>query len=148
MLKLISPAFNNGDAIPSEYTCEGKDINPPLLFEYIPETIRSLALVMDDPDAPMGTWDHWIMWNISPEIDEIREDSVPAGAVLGRNSFQRLEYGGPCPPSGTHRYVFRLYALDIRLDLPEGASKENLEEAMENHIIEQAELIGTFIRSA
>lgn len=146
MLKLSSPAFKNGETIPSEYTCEGKDVNPPLLFEYIPGNTKSLALVMDDPDAPAGTWVHWVIWNMAPDTREIEENSVPVDAEFGMTSSNTKTYGGPCPPSGIHRYFFKLYALDTRLNLPEGASKADLEQAMQRHIIEQAELVGIYQR--
>ncbi len=144
MIKITSPAFKNGDFIPQKYTCKGEDINPPLEFTNIPDAAKSLVLIMDDPDAPMGTWQHWLVWNISPEIKKIEENSVPKGAVLGRNDFGRLKYGGPCPPSGTHRYFFRLYALDVKLNLKEGATRKELDNAMGGHIIDSATLMGKF----
>ena len=113
--RLTSPAFGHNDRIPDIYTCAGKDINPPLRIQNIPQNTKSLVLIMDDPDAPMGTWNHWIVFNIPP-IDAIKEDSVPEGASHGKNSWGRFDYGGPCPPSGIHRYFFRLYALDTFLD--------------------------------
>lgn len=130
--------------IPKQYTCQGLDINPPLMISDIPEGTVSLALINDDPDAPMGTWNHWIIWNLKP-IPEIQEDFAPG--TQGKNSWGRNDYGGPCPPSGTHRYFFKLYALDSELDLVEGATKTALETAMEGHILEQAELIGLYQKS-
>jgi Raf kinase inhibitor-like YbhB/YbcL family protein len=146
MLSITSPAFLSDEAIPAKYTCDGADINPPFLISGIPEKTKSLALIADDPDAPVGNWNHWVFWNVDPKITEITEDSIPAGAVLGTNSFGRLTYGGPCPPSGTHRYFFKLYALDSMLDLPEGSKKDDLEKAMEGHIFDEANLMGRYER--
>ena len=145
-MKLSSPAFENNQAIPSQYSCDGQDINPPLKISEAPENAASLVLIMDDPDAPMGTWVHWLVWNINPQTTEIAENNVPAGAVEGTTSFGRTGYGGPCPPSGTHRYFFKIYALDTKLDLSIEADKEKLEEAMDGHILAQAELIGLYSR--
>jgi len=143
-LKITSPAFEANGEIPNKYTCDGADINPPLHIEGIPKETQSLVLIMDDPDAPGGTWDHWIVWNIPP-VDTIEEDSVPG--TEGRNDFRRQAYGGPCPPSGTHRYFFKVYALDTTLDLPPTATKADVEQAMEGHILAQGELIGRYSRS-
>lgn len=151
MLRLTCPAFIPGGKIPKIYTCDGNPpaggVSPPLIIEGVPEKAKSLALIVDDPDAPMGTWVHWIVWNIKPSQHKIEEDSVPNGAVLGTNSFNRLEYGGPCPPSGIHRYFFRLYALDKMLDLPIGIEKDDLLEAMDGHILKKAQCIGKYERS-
>ncbi len=144
-LKLTSPAFGDNSMIPAKYTCDGDDVSPELLIEGIPEEAKSLVLIIDDPDAPVGTWDHWIMFNI-PIVSKIEENSVPSRAVQGTNSFRKLDYGGPCPPSGTHRYMFKLYALDAALDLAEGASKADVESAMEGHILAQTKLIGLYKR--
>jgi Raf kinase inhibitor-like YbhB/YbcL family protein len=143
-MKITSPAFAHNAIIPTKYTCQGQDISPPLTISDIPEGTISLALINDDPDAPMETWDHWLIWNIKP-TGEIKEDSAPG--TQGKNSWGRNDYGGPCPPSGTHRYFFKLYALDSELDLPKGATKAELEEGMEGHILEQAELIGLYKKS-
>lgn len=140
-MKLTSPEFENGNKIPREFTSEGDNINPRLIIEDIPAGTKSLALIVDDPDAPMGTWVHWVSFNI-PVVSQIDEDSIPG--KQGINDFGRKEYGGPCPPSGTHRYFFKLYALDNVLDLNEGINKEALEEAMEGHILDKAELIGLY----
>ena len=145
-LTISSPAFPHQAAIPVRYTCDGQDINPPLQIGTVPAGAKSLALVVDDPDAPVGTWDHWVIWNIPPQTGEIRENSLPSGAVPGLNSWKRNRYGGPCPPSGTHRYFFRLYALDSTLNLPSSATKAALEGAMRGHIIAQGELMGTYRR--
>ena len=145
-LRISSPAFADKGTIPAVYTCDGRDMSPPLAIANVPEKAQSLALIMDDPDAPMGTWVHWVVWNIAPKGGEIREDSVPPGGVQGRNSWQRNGYGGPCPPSGSHRYFFKLYALDATLDLPTAAAKSELEKAMKGHIIAEAQLMGTYKR--
>jgi Raf kinase inhibitor-like YbhB/YbcL family protein len=145
-LQLVSPAFRHNELIPKKYTCDGKDVNPPLLIENIPSVAKSLALIVDDPDAPVGTWVHWVVWNISPGMREIKEDSVPKGAEQGVNDFRKNDYGGPCPPSGTHRYFFKLYALDTVLDLSSKAKKSDLEGAMKGHILEKAELVGLYRR--
>lgn len=145
-LKISSTAFGHHEKIPVKYTCDGADVNPPLLIEGVPEAAKSLALIMDDPDAPRGTWVHWLVWNIDPKAKEIAEATVPSGASLGMNDFRRLAYGGPCPPSGTHRYFFKLYALDTVLGLRQGATKAELEKAMQGHVIAQAELIGLYSR--
>ena len=144
MMKLSSPAFAHQAMIPKKYTCQGGDISPPLTLSHIPEGTISLDLITDDPDAPMGTWNHWLIWNLKPTA-EIKEDSAPG--TQGQNSWGRNNYGGPCPPSGTHRYFFKVYALDTQLDLPEGATKAELEKTMVGHILEQAELVGIYQKS-
>ncbi len=144
MMKLASPAFAHQATIPPKYTCQGEDISPPLTLSNIPEGTKSLALINDDPDAPMRTWNHWLIWNIKP-TGEIKENSAPG--TQGKNSWGRNDYGGPCPPKGTHRYFFKLYALDREMDLPEGATKSELEKAMVGHILEQAELVGLYQKS-
>ncbi len=143
-LTISSTAFKNNEMIPGEYTCDGKDVNPPLAIEGVPENAKSLALIVDDPDAPRGTWVHWVMWDIDPKTREIAEGSGTDGARQGLNDFRKFEYGGPCPPSGTHRYFFKLYALDAPLGLKKGASKAELEKAMKGHVIAQAEMIGLY----
>jgi len=144
--KITSSAFDHEGNIPSRYTCDGMDINPPLRIENTPPSAKSLALIVDDPDAPAKTWVHWVAWNIDPKIVEIKENSVPKGAVQGINDFRKHNYGGPCPPSGTHRYYFKLYALDTVLDLGNHAEKPDLEKAMKGHIIAQTELMGKYKR--
>ena len=139
-MKLTSPAFKHNGAMPSEYTCDGEDISPELNIGDVPENAKSLALIMDDPDAPVGTWVHWVAWNMPQDTKKIAKGTEPKGAA-GKNSWGRTGYGGPCPPSGTHRYVFKLYALDKTLDLKESSDKEDLEKAMQGHIIKKAELI-------
>ncbi|MBD3360547.1 YbhB/YbcL family Raf kinase inhibitor-like protein [Candidatus Peregrinibacteria bacterium] len=145
-MEITSTAFNNNENIPSKYTCDGQDINPPLQISGTPENAKSLVLIVDDPDAPAGTWIHWTVWNIDPKIIEIPENSVPAGAVEGETSFENTGYGGPCPPSGTHRYFFKLYALDIMLDLDQNAKSDDIYQVMEGHTVDSAELIGLFSR--
>lgn len=142
-MKLLSPAFNDGGEIPSEYTCDGADVSPSLTFHNIPNNTKSLALIMDDPDAPRGTWVHWLIWNIPPNITGFSKGENIT-YPLGTNDFGTLTYGGPCPPSGTHRYFFKLYALDTMLQLKKGANKKQLEDAMSGHIIEEAQLMGTY----
>jgi len=145
-LKIASSAFADGGRIPPKYTADGDDVNPPLAISGVPAGAASLALIMDDPDAPMGTWDHWIVFNIAPDTPEIAENSVPAGAVQGRNGWGRSDYGGPAPPRGTHRYCFKLYALDTMLELSSGVKKARLEAAMKVHILAEAELVGLYSR--
>jgi Raf kinase inhibitor-like YbhB/YbcL family protein len=140
-MKLSSPVFEPNTMIPKKYTCQGEDINPPLTINDYPEGTVSLALINDDPDAPMKTWDHWLIWNIKP-TETILENSAPG--IQGKNSWGKNEYGGPCPPSGTHRYFFKLYALNCELNLPEGARKTELLDAMDGHILAQVELIGLY----
>jgi Raf kinase inhibitor-like YbhB/YbcL family protein len=116
-IKISSTAFTQNGSIPSKYTCDGSDVNPPLMFENVPPEAKSLALIVDDPDAPAGTWVHWVVWNIDPAVKEIKENSLPPGAQQGISDFRKRGYGGPCPPGGTHRYFFKLYALDTTLTL-------------------------------
>ncbi len=145
-LKISSTAFENNGSIPSKFTCDGRDINPPLVIGGVPSGTKSLALIVDDPDAPSGMWVHWVVWNIDPKITEMGEDSVPKGAAQGMNDFRKHDYGGPCPPSGTHRYFFKLYALDTQLSLGTNAVKKDVEKAMQGHIVSQAQIIGTYKR--
>lgn len=145
-LILASPAFVQNGKIPAAFTCDGKDIHPRLEIHGVPADSKSLVLIMDDPDAPVGVWDHWVAFNIPPETRVIEEGKEPEG-VAGKNSWGRTGYGGPCPPSGTHRYFFKLYALDTLLLLREGAGKREVERAIAGHILAQAELIGLYARS-
>jgi len=140
-MKLKSSAFEHNKFIPKKFTCEGADVNPGLIIEDIAEETKSLALIVDDPDAPMGTWVHWVVFDIPP-VSMIEENSIPG--KQGSNDFGRKNYGGPCPPSGTHRYFFKIYALDKNLNLKEGTTKEELEKAMQGHILDKAELIGLY----
>lgn len=145
-MHLSSPAFTHNTEMPSLYTCDEKDINPPLSIQDVPMNATSLTLIVDDPDAPNGDWVHWIAWNIPPSITAIEENSLPVGAEEGTTDFGKTGYGGPCPPSGTHRYFFKLYALTTRLTLPSSTKKADLEKAMEGNIIAQAQLIGLYQR--
>jgi Raf kinase inhibitor-like YbhB/YbcL family protein len=140
-MKILSPEFESKGFIPKKFTCQGEDINPSLIIEGIPKGAESLALIVDDPDAPMGTWVHWVVFDI-PLINRIEENSTPG--KQGRNDSGRNKYGGPCPPSGTHRYFFKIYALDTIFNLNEGITKKELEKAMAGHILAQAELIGLY----
>ncbi|WP_276496281.1 YbhB/YbcL family Raf kinase inhibitor-like protein [Pontibacter litorisediminis] len=140
-LQLSSPAFSAGETIPEKYTCDGEDINPPLEIGDFPAGTQSLVLLVDDPDAPSGSWTHWLVYDI-PLIHIIEERSVPG--IVGVNSFGNMNYGGPCPPIGTHRYFFRVYALDTRLALSGGRTKEEIFTQMENHIIGSGELMGLY----
>lgn len=142
-LKITSPVFQHNGLIPSKYTCDGEDVNPPLQIEGIPAQTQSLALVIDDPDASMGTWDHWIVWNIPPS-NQIRENSIPG--TEGMNTSRRHNYGGPCPPGGTHRYFFKVYALDTKLTLNPNSHKRDLEKAMQGHMLAKGEIIGKYTR--
>lgn len=142
-MKITSPEFQHNQFIPKKFTCEGQDISPALIIDGIPKEAKSLSLIVDDPDAPMGTWVHWVVYDI-PIIKRIEGDSIPG--KQGMNNFGRKDYGGPCPPSGTHRYFFKIYALDTTLDLNEGISKGALEKAMQGHILDKAELIGLYKR--
>jgi len=140
-MELTSPAFTNQGFIPRKFTCQGEDVNPPLFISNIPSGAKSLALVVDDPDAPMGTWVHWVVFDI-PIVNRIEENS--SLGKEGINDFGRKRYGGPCPPSGTHRYFFKIYALDTLLNLKEGITKEELENAMQGHILAEAQLVGLY----
>ncbi len=142
---ITSPAFMQGQSIPAKFSCKGADVSPALNWNEPPAGTRSFALIMDDPDAPMGTWDHWVLFNLPPETRSLSEDFQPAAPIVsGKNSWGRNDYGGPCPPSGTHRYFFKLYALDAALDLSARADKQAVLAAMQGHILAQAELMGTF----
>lgn len=146
-LILKSAAFSAGNDIPQKYSCDGEDISPPLAWSNTPEGTQSFALIFDDPDAPNGTWDHWLIYNLPGSLSSLSENaSLPAKAGLGQNSWKKREYGGPCPPSGTHRYFFKLYALDTMLNFDSPPDKQTLLKAMEGHIWGEAELMGTFTR--
>jgi hypothetical protein len=146
-MKFISPAFANGGNIPAKYTADGEGVSPPLAIANPPDVTASLVLVVDDPDAPRGVWDHWILYNIPPGTTTIREGDTPNGAMVGSNSWGRREYGGPAPPSGTHHYRFKLYALDILVGLDAGANKSQVEQAMTGHILAKAEFVGLYSKS-
>ena len=150
-ITVASPVFEEGGMIPSKYTCDGENVSPPLKWEGVPETTKSIALISDDPDAPMGTWVHWVMWNIPADATELSEnvppdEELPDGSIQGINDFKQHGYGGPCPPSGTHRYYFKVYALDEKLDLASSSRKKDLLTAMEGHILAEGQLMGKYKR--
>lgn len=145
-MQLTSPSFIHNEYIPIQYTGEGKDLSPPLAWTNVPPGTRSLALICNDPDAPKGTWDHWILYNIPPSLNHIEEGgkNLPSDVHFGKNSWGKLNYGGPRPPSGTHHYHFTLYALDTELNLPSGLTKDKLKKAMEGHILTTVTLTGLY----
>ena len=143
-MELSSSAFASGETIPARHTCDGADVSPALAIEDMPQGIVRLALIMDDPDAPRGTWDHWVAYDIP--VTATVPEGVRSLGTAGRNSWQRTGYGGPCPPSGVHRYYFRVYALDAPLGLGEGAGKRQVLEAMKGHILAEATLMGRYSR--
>lgn len=148
---LTSSAFAPGDSIPKQYSCDGDDTSPPLTWGDPPANTQAFALIMDDPDAPVGTWVHWVLYDLPPQTRSLDAGvpptaELPDGARHGKNSWKRFGYGGPCPPGGTHRYFFKLYALDAPLGLPAGATKKEVTQAMQGHILAQAELMGTYRR--
>jgi Raf kinase inhibitor-like YbhB/YbcL family protein len=150
-MKLTSTAFNQGERIPSIYTCDGDNINPPLEITGVPHEAQSLVLIMDDPDVPKslredGMWDHWVVFNIPPDTRTIEENTEPEGTP-GIGTNEETGYFGPCPPDREHRYFFKLFALDTRLDLPEKSTKAQVEEAMAGHVLFHAELMGTYERT-
>lgn len=150
-LNLNSTAFEEGGMIPAQYTCDGQNISPPLAWSGVPEGTKTLALICDDPDAPRGTWVHWVAFQI-PAAEKGLPENIPAretldnGARQGKNDFKNTGYGGPCPPNGTHRYFFKLYALDAALDLPPGATKDQLLKATEGHVLAEGQLMGRYTR--
>ena len=149
--ELTSSVFAPGEPIPLKYTCDGEDISPPLQWGDPPPGTQSFALISDDPDAPVGTWVHWVLYNLPAETRALSEAvppdaDLPDGSRHGKNSWSRLGYGGPCPPGGTHRYFFKLYALDTVLGLDAGANKKQLLQAMEGHILAQTEVMGVYTR--
>lgn len=143
-MKIISKAFEHNGKIPPKYTCNGENINPPLEFIDVPENAKSLVLIVEDPDAPMGTWVHWVVFNISPDIFEIKENSVPAGGIEANTTYGKPGYGGPCPPSGTHRYFFKLFALSKKLEINGIVDKEKVLKSMEGSVLAAAELVGLY----
>jgi len=151
VITITSTAFSEGSMIPQEYTCDGKDSSPPLAWHGVPDGTKSLALICDDPDAPMGTWVHWVLFGIPAHIEELPaemppEKITPNGAKHGINDFRRLGYGGPCPPGGTHRYYFKLYALDTETNAEAGITKKELLKKMEGHILAEGQLMGKYSR--
>ncbi len=152
-LQIKSPDFKNGEAIPAKFTCDGEDISPQLVISDIPKGTKSLVLIMDDPDAPMGTWVHWVVYNIPPQTRVLKRnfpksETLKNGTIQGENSWGRIGYGGPCPPKGDkpHRYFFTLYAVDKKLNLPPGARKREILLAIKGHIIQKAQLMGKYRR--
>jgi hypothetical protein len=150
-MKLSSPAFADGAVIPMRYTCTGDDVSPPLAWSDTPAGAKSVALIVDDPDAPVGTWVHWVAFNLPVTAGGLPEGikdakQLPSGGTQGTNSWRRIGYGGPCPPSGTHRYFFKLYALDTTLSLGNNATAKDLQAAMKGHILAESQLMGRFKR--
>jgi len=152
-LTVTSSAFETGQPIPGKYSCQGEDISPPLKWAGVPKNTLSFALICDDPDAPGGTWVHWVIYNLPSDTPSLSEntpksDTLKSGAIQGRNSFQNIGYGGPCPPGGkAHRYFFKVYALDMAFDVKKGQlGKEDLLAAMRGHILAQGQLMGTYKR--
>lgn len=142
----ITSVFAHNENIPSIYTCDGQDLAPVLTVSEIPSNTQELVLIVDDPDAPMGTFVHWLVYNLPPNTTKIDNKNLPAEAKQGMTDFGRASWGGPCPPSGTHRYFFKIYAIDKKLNLPVGLTKNELEKSIRGHVIEQAELIGLYKR--
>ncbi len=152
-MKVTSSAFAEGGSIPAQYTCDGRNVSPPISWEGVPASAKTIALIADDPDAPRGTWVHWVLFNLPATEKGLPEgvpatETLPSGARQGRNDFGNAGYGGPCPPSGAHRYYFKLYALDASLDLASGAKKDVLLKAMEGHVVAEGQLMGRYQRAA
>ena len=150
-MKLTSSAFSEGSAIPKQYSCDGEDISPPLTWQDVPAGTESFVLIADDPDAPVGTWVHWVIYDIPGRARKLQEnypkqEKDSDGSKQGINDFRKVGYGGPCPPGGTHRYFFKLYALDTTLDAEGGLSKAEILERMEHHVVDEAQLMGTYSR--
>lgn len=148
-IQVTSTAFKEGGMIPAKYTCKGENVSPPLKIESVPEEAKSLVLICDDPDAPVGIWVHWVLFDLPPNTTELKENIPPEktlknGAIHGTNDFRKLGYGGPCPPSGTHRYYFKVYALDTKLGLKVGATKKEVEASMKGHVLREGKLMGKF----
>lgn len=150
-INFFSPSFKKGETIPKMFTCDDADISPKLVWSNLPQGTKSVSIICDDPDAPMGTWVHWVIYNIPATVSELsenqpRSEKLPNGAFQGRNSWGKIGYGGPCPPSGTHRYFFKLYALDTLLELKPGATKDELIKSIKGHILGQTEFYGKYSR--
>ena len=143
-MKISSPAFQEGGPIPEKFSKNGQNVNPELRIEGAPAEAKSLALIVDDPDAPVGLFTHWLVWNIDPKTTRVAENSAPTAGVQGLNDFGKRNYGGPCPPSGTHRYFFKIFALDTKLELKPGARRAELDAAMRGHTLAQGELMGRY----
>jgi Raf kinase inhibitor-like YbhB/YbcL family protein len=148
-MTITSPIFQDNEYMNERYTCDGQDKNPPLRFGEIPQDAKSLVLIVDDPDAPGGNFTHWLLWNISPNTDGIKEDELPVGSVQGENSAGKIGYMGPCPPAGrAHHYQFKLFALDTVLDLPEGVHQSELESRIQKHTLDSDQVVGLYARSS
>ena len=143
-ISVTTPAFQAGGDVAAKFTCNGANVNPELRINGVPSEAKSLVLIVDDPDAPRGLFTHWIVWNIDPKATDIGENSAPTGGILGTNDFGKRNYGGPCPPSGTHRYFFKIYALDTKLDLKPSARRAELDAAMRGHTLAQGELMARY----
>ena len=143
-ISITSSSFQAGGDIPAKFTCNGTNVSPELQISGVPNEAKSLVLIVDDPDAPRGLFTHWIVWNIDPKTTRIAEKSAPATGVQGTNDFGKPNYGGPCPPSGTHRYFFKIFALDAKLELKPGARRGELDAAMRGHVLAQGELMGRY----
>ena len=143
-ISVTTPAFQAGGDVAAKFTCNGANVNPELKINGVPNEAKSLVLIVDDPDAPRGLFTHWIVWNIDPKATDIGENSAPAGGIQGTNDFGKRNYGGPCPPSGTHRYFFKIFALDAKVDLKPSARRAELDAAMRGHILAQSELMARY----
>jgi Raf kinase inhibitor-like YbhB/YbcL family protein len=143
-ISITSSSFQAGGDIPAKFTCDGTNVSPALQIGGVPNEAKSLVLIVDDPDAPRGLFTHWIIWNIDPKTTLVAENSAPAAGVLGTNDFSKRNYGGPCPPSGTHRYFFKIFALDTKLELKPNARRAELDAAMRGHVLAQGELMGRY----
>jgi Raf kinase inhibitor-like YbhB/YbcL family protein len=143
-ISITSPSFQAGGDIPAKFTCNGTNVSPELQISGVPNEAKSLVLIVDDPDAPRGLFTHWIAWNIDPKTTQVAENNAPAGAVQGTSDFGKRNYGGPCPPSGTHRYFFKVFALDTKLDLKSSARRAELDAAVRSHVLAQGELMGRY----
>jgi hypothetical protein len=143
-ISITSPSFQAGGDIPAKFTCNGTNVSPELQISRVPNEAKSLVLIVDDPDAPRGLFTHWIVWNIDPKTTRVAENNAPTAGVQGTNDFGKRNYGGPCPPSGTHRYFFKIFALDIKLELKPSARRAELDAAMRGHILAQGELMARY----
>ena len=143
-ISITSPSFQTGGDIPPKFTCNGTNVSPELQISSVPNEAKSLVLIVDDPDAPRGLFTHWIVWNVDSKTTRVAENSSPTAGVQGINDFGKRNYGGPCPPSGTHRYFFKIFALDTKLELKPGARRAELDAAMRGHILAQGELMGRY----
>lgn len=143
-ISITSPSVQAGGDIPAKFACDGTNVSPELHISAAPNEAKSLVLIVDDPDAPRGLFTHWIVWNIDPKTTRIAETSAPSAGIQGTNDFGKRNYGGPCPPSGTHRYFFKIFALDTKLELKPGARRAELDAAMRGHVLAQGELMGRY----